>query len=204
MVEEALKSMQQHLDAIQYKHVYDQLSPQSYLHTTEWRLKFLRSELFDCKMAAERLVRFTEYMHQEYDLEVLERPLKLEDLETKTGLKRKEVMKSFKSGHSQLLPFRDRSGRIVHTTYLKGKSVDSDVRVGCIVLFYVFLCTTFTTGELICIHVLSAHLYQFKISQYLWLVASEDEETQKNGLVLVVWGFGEGIQSPDIVSKKSL
>jgi hypothetical protein len=39
--------------------------------------------------------------------------------------------------------------------------------------------------------------YQFKISQYLWLVASDDEETQKSGVVLVMWGFGEWIQSPD-------
>jgi hypothetical protein len=68
MIQRALKSMQQHLDVIEDKHVYDQLSQFSYLHTTEWRLKFLRSDLYDCKLAAERLVRFTEYMHQEYDL----------------------------------------------------------------------------------------------------------------------------------------
>jgi hypothetical protein len=76
MMKEALKSMQQHLNAIQGKQVYDQISPFSYLYTREWRLKFLRCELYDCKMAAERLVRFTEYMHQEYDLEMLERPLR--------------------------------------------------------------------------------------------------------------------------------
>jgi hypothetical protein len=130
MIEEALKSMQQHLDAIQDKQVYDQLSPSSYIHTKEWRLKFLRSELYDCKLAAERLVRFTEYMHQEYDFEVLERPLKLSDLETKCGSRGKEVMNCFKSGHTQLLPFRDRSGRRVLVSHLKGKSFDAEIRVG--------------------------------------------------------------------------
>jgi hypothetical protein len=130
MIEEALKSMQQNLDAIQDKQVYDQLSPSSYIHTKEWRLKFLRSELYDCKLAAERLVRFTEYMHQEYDFEVLERPLKLSDLETKCGSRGKEVMNCFKSGHTQLLPFRDRSGRRVLVSHLKGKSFDAEIRVG--------------------------------------------------------------------------
>jgi hypothetical protein len=69
--------MQQHLDVIQNKHVFDQLSSLSYLHTRRWRLKFLRCELYNCKLVAERLVRFTKYMHQEYDLEVLQRPSQL-------------------------------------------------------------------------------------------------------------------------------
>jgi hypothetical protein len=111
MVEEALRSVEQHLENIQHKPIYDQLSPFSYLHTREWRLKFLRCELFDSKKAAERLVRFTEYMVKEYDVEVLERPLRMTDLQTKTGKSSKEIMESFRSGHSQLFPFRDRSGR---------------------------------------------------------------------------------------------
>jgi hypothetical protein len=111
LVEKSLKSMQQHLDNMQRKPIYNQLSPFSYLHTREWRLRFLRCELFDCKKAAVRLVRFTEYMEREYDMEVLERPLRLSDLQTKSGERGKEVMDCFRSGHSQLFPFRDRSGR---------------------------------------------------------------------------------------------
>jgi hypothetical protein len=116
MVEEALKNMQKHLDSIRHKPIYNQLSPFSYLHTREWRLRFLRCELFDCKKAAERLVRFTEYMEGEYDMEVLERPLRLSDLQTKGGKRGKEIMDCFKSGHSQLFPFRDRSGRRIFVT----------------------------------------------------------------------------------------
>jgi hypothetical protein len=161
MIEEALKSMQQHLDAIRNKNVYDQLSSFSYLNTRRWRLKFLRCELFDCKMAAERLVRFTEYMSQEYDLEVLERPLRLSDLETKCGAIGKEVMNSFKSGHAQLLPFRDRSGRRVIAAHLKRRSFDAEIRVSFIVRFYVFfplLLFLLIVGDLTCMHVLF-HLY---------------------------------------------
>jgi hypothetical protein len=129
MIEEALTSMQQHLHAILDKHVHDQLSPNSYLFTREWRLKFLRCELFDCKKAAVRLVRFTEYMHEEYDLEVLERPLRLSDLETKYGPKGKEVLNCLKVGHTQLLPFRDKSGRRVIVAHFKAVNFDPEIRV---------------------------------------------------------------------------
>jgi hypothetical protein len=130
MVEEALKSMQQYLDNIQHKPIYDQLSPFSYLHTKEWNLRFLRCELFDCKKAAERLVRFTEYMEKEYDMEVLERPLRLLDLQTKNGNTGKEVMDCFRSGHSQQLPFRDRSGRrIFFTSANHTMKYRADIRV---------------------------------------------------------------------------
>jgi hypothetical protein len=116
MVGEALISMEQHLDNIQNKPIYDQLSPFSYLHTREWRLRFLRCDLFDSKKAAERLIRFTEYMESEYDMEVLERPLRLTDLQAKNGKSGKEIMNSLKSGHTQLFPFRDSSGRRIFVT----------------------------------------------------------------------------------------
>ena len=129
MVEEALQSMQHHLNAINPKSIYDKISPYSYIHTREFKLRFLRCELYDCKKAAERLVRFTEYMYEEYDMEVLERPLQLSDLETKTGPNGSEIMKSFKTGHSQFLPFRDRSGRLVLFSHSKALSFDVEMKV---------------------------------------------------------------------------
>jgi hypothetical protein len=130
MVEEALKSMQQYLDNIPHKAIYDRLSPFSYLHTSDWKLRFLRCELFNCKKAAERLVRFTEYMVKEYDIEVLERPLRLSDLQNKSGNSGKEVVESFRLGHSQLFPFRDRSGRrILVTSGDHSLKYKADIRV---------------------------------------------------------------------------
>jgi hypothetical protein len=116
MVEEALHCMQQCLDNIKHKPTYDHLSSTSYLHTREWKLRFLRCELFDCKKAAERLVRFTEYMVKECHSEALERPLRLSDLQNKHEEKGREVMDCFRSGHAQLFPFRDRSGRRIFCT----------------------------------------------------------------------------------------
>jgi hypothetical protein len=130
MVDEAIANMEQHLNNIQRKPIYDQLSPFSYLHTKEWKLRFLRCELFDSKKAAERLVRFTEYMEMEYDIEVLERPLTMTDLKTKNGKSGKEIMNSFRSGHTQLFPFRDRSGRRIFVTSANhGLKYKADVRV---------------------------------------------------------------------------
>jgi hypothetical protein len=40
-------------------------------------------------------------------------------------------------------------------------------------------------------------LYQYKIILYLWLVASEDTETQRNGIVVIIWGVGEGVPSSE-------
>jgi hypothetical protein len=68
-------------------------------------------------------------MYQEYDLDVLERPLQLSDLATKCGPRGKEVMSSFKSGYTQLLPFRDRSGRRVIVAHFKSISFDAEIRV---------------------------------------------------------------------------
>ncbi|KAG7344954.1 hypothetical protein IV203_032485 [Nitzschia inconspicua] len=113
MMESSLKYMQHYLDNIKHKPVYDQICPFSYVHSRDFRLSFLRCELYDPKKAAERLVRFTEYMAEEYDMEVLERPLQMSDLQTKSGKRGREVFDCFKSGHTQLLPFRDRSGRMI-------------------------------------------------------------------------------------------
>ena len=115
----ALHAMQHYLDAIFYKPIYNQVSASSYIHTSEFRLRFLRREFFNSQKAAERLVRFTEYMYQEYGMEVLERPLRLSDLATKFGAQGKEIMKLFKAGYAQLLPYRDRFGRRVLFTHTK-------------------------------------------------------------------------------------
>jgi hypothetical protein len=140
MVEGALKNMQEQLDSIRHKPIYNQLSPFSYLHTREWRLRFLRCELFDCIKAAERMVRFTEFMEKEYDMEVLERPLRLSDLQTKCGKRGKVVMDSFKSGHSQLFPFRDRSGRRIFITCVtEGFKYEAAIRVSRLARFGVFI-----------------------------------------------------------------
>jgi hypothetical protein len=186
MVDEALKNMQDHLDKMKHKPIYDQLSPFSYLHTKEWRLRFLRCDLFDCQKAAVRLVRFTDYMEKEYDIEVLERPLRLSDLQTKCGDKEKEIMDSFKSGHSQLFPFRDRSGRRIFVTCQNhALKYEASIRV-CNQYSTLTVMTVFEPTSLT-----SHNCTQYKTYQYQFLVASSDIETQRKGVVFVLWARGD-------------
>ena len=81
----------------------------TYVNTLDFRLRFLRAELFDAKKAAKRLVNFLEMVMELYDgnEELLRRPIGLNDL------KSKEEKDYLKLGNHQLLPFRDRSGRRV-------------------------------------------------------------------------------------------
>jgi hypothetical protein len=79
-------------------------APATYVNDPQFRLRFLRSELFDAKKAADRMVKFLDLLHDYYGLESLKRPIQLTDFS-------KEEMEVLKAGNHQLLPFRDRSGR---------------------------------------------------------------------------------------------
>lgn len=81
----------------------------TYVNTIEFRLRFLRADLFDAKKAATRLVKFLEMVMELYcgNDELLRRPIGLNDLKSKAE---KDYLKL---GNHQLLPFRDRSGRRV-------------------------------------------------------------------------------------------
>lgn len=129
MMNEALCTMQQVLDATPDKHIYDRISSSSYVHSTSFRLRFLRCELYNARKAAERFLRFIEYMEEFYDAEVLERPLQMSDLQKKTGRRSNEVMSCFRSGQIQLMPFRDRSGRRIMVTNTRTLSHEAVVRV---------------------------------------------------------------------------
>ena len=138
MVADAIQRMSQELDNIKYKPAYvrsqqwNSLSSSpgidctqsvysynkrtiaagthsTYVNTLDFRLRFLRAELFDAKKAAIRMVKFLEIVMELYDgnEELLRRPIGLVDL------KSKEEKNYIKLGNHQLLPFRDRSGRRV-------------------------------------------------------------------------------------------
>jgi hypothetical protein len=84
----------------------------NYVDTDDFRLRFLRCELFDVRKAARRLVNYLDLIAYglpfEKGLVVLQRPITLSDLnDAEQSILRK--------GHLQLLPFRDRSGRRILT-----------------------------------------------------------------------------------------
>eukprot|EP00532_Pseudo-nitzschia_australis_P007373 CAMPEP_0168177332 /NCGR_PEP_ID=MMETSP0139_2-20121125/8383_1 /TAXON_ID=44445 /ORGANISM="Pseudo-nitzschia australis, Strain 10249 10 AB" /LENGTH=480 /DNA_ID=CAMNT_0008096347 /DNA_START=194 /DNA_END=1636 /DNA_ORIENTATION=- len=77
-----------------------------YVNGRNFRLMFLRCELFDAKKAAIRLVKHLDFVLEIFDnkVELLTRPIRLEDLSPRS-------MKLLRTGCIQLVPVRDNSGR---------------------------------------------------------------------------------------------
>jgi hypothetical protein len=107
LLQNALQQMNFHLrHSVLHKPAFDlaQTFPKTYTNETEFRLKFLRAELFDAKKSAVRLVKFLELARELYGNQCLQRPVQLSDLGADGG-------EALRSGQWQLLPCRDRSGR---------------------------------------------------------------------------------------------
>jgi len=127
----------------------------------EFRLRFLRCELFDAKKAAKRMVQYLDliafHLPFENGLAVLHRPITLSDLsEAEQMLLRK--------GHLQLLPFRDRSGRRV-LTGVASLGIQFDPRKW------------------------------YKILLYFLFISSDDFESQRNGIVILLFPNAEIAQT---------
>lgn len=76
----------------------------TYVNSIDFRLRFLRCELFDPKKAAKRMTFFLEIVLDLFGTYALERSIRLSDFN-------KEELKFMRKGRFQWLPFRDRSGR---------------------------------------------------------------------------------------------
>jgi hypothetical protein len=87
-----------------YEHA-KRIDPQ-YVHSLEFRLMFLRSERFDVKPTASRLVRHFETKLELFGPESLAREIRYEDLY-------EGAVKSLEAGDMQLVPLRDRTGRAI-------------------------------------------------------------------------------------------
>ena len=79
--------------------------PCCYINTEEFRLMFLRCELFDIAKTALHIVEWLEYVVTLFGEYALERPITVQDFT-------KEELRCFRQGNLQLLPFRDFSGGI--------------------------------------------------------------------------------------------
>ena len=85
------------------------------IHDDDFRLRFLRCELFDVTKAATRYANYLNFVHELWGPIALQRPIRLADFTT-------SEMKLFRKGYFQILPFRDQSGRRV-IVVLGGMSV---------------------------------------------------------------------------------
>jgi hypothetical protein len=88
------------------KEAYMQAKAQNkeYVICHKLRLKFLRAEIFDARLAAGRMVRFFEEKKKLFGSDKLTKEIKLRDLE-------KEDQKLLDTGIGQIVPQRDRAGR---------------------------------------------------------------------------------------------
>ena len=81
------------------------LGRESYANDAEFKLRFLRCELFDVPAAALRLCEYLNQVRSLFGDVALQRELQLQKDFTR------EEIREFRKGYFQLLPFRDRSGR---------------------------------------------------------------------------------------------
>ena len=78
----------------------------SYIHKDDFKLRFLRCDLFDIAKAARRLVTYLDLLLEIFGEDALKRPPSIMDFT-------KDELKHFRKGMIQILPYRDRSGRRV-------------------------------------------------------------------------------------------
>jgi len=100
------------------------------LNNDDFRIRFLRCELFNAKEAARKFVNYLNFVRELWGPEiVLKRLIQCTDFT-------KSEMKLLRKGYFQVLPFRDRSGRRV-VTILGGLSPEIDPIERSKVLFYI-------------------------------------------------------------------
>ena len=109
-LEKSLVRLSEELDRIpneklsKASYLRSQLLPWTYVNSRDFRLRFLRSDLFDAKKAAHRIVMFLDIASELFGPDVLQRPIQMKDFP-------KGEEQLFRIGNVQVLPFRDRSGR---------------------------------------------------------------------------------------------
>jgi hypothetical protein len=80
------------------------LSRCCYINKKTFRLRFLRCELFNVRKAAERFIRYLDFVAKVYGDYALQRPIRMSDFSS-------EEMLFLREGKTQILPYVDRSGR---------------------------------------------------------------------------------------------
>ena len=110
LLSSSLERLAMELDLISYKKkvgFYEsQKFPNTYINDPGFRLRFLRSQLFDAREAAIRLLQYCDFVSELFGSCALERQVGLNNFSSQ---EKKWLMK----GYVQLMPYRDKSGRRV-------------------------------------------------------------------------------------------
>jgi len=109
-LEEALLRLSKELDNIpnhspsKAAYLKSQKLPQTYVNSNDFRLRFLRCDLFNAKMAATRMLVFLDLASDLFGADLLQRPVRITDLS-------RDGEKLCRDGYVQVLPYRDGAGR---------------------------------------------------------------------------------------------
>ena len=97
-------------------YLQSQKLPKTYVNGDDFRLRFLRCELFDVTKAARRIAKFLDFLLELFGDFALQRAIRLSDFD-------KEELRFIRMGYYQFMPFRDRSGRRI-VTFLQNEVHD--------------------------------------------------------------------------------
>lgn len=111
LIDESLHRMDFELDKIisssqNCQHAFEtaRCLPNTFVNDRDFRLKFLRAELFDPVKAADRMIVYMDYLLHLFGERALVEPLN-------SSFFNNEETAALREGYMQVLPFRDRSGR---------------------------------------------------------------------------------------------
>ena len=104
-----------------------------YVDAQSFWLQFLRAEYFDAPKAALRLCRFLAGKVEFFGTDCLARPITLDDFDP-------DDLEWLKSGIQQLLPSRDRSGRIVLGSFNMNPDFPQPVNIDTLVCIWFASC----------------------------------------------------------------
>lgn len=83
--------------------LYGKKNKPAYVNSEEFRLRFLRCELFDVHTAALRMTKYLNLVSELFGEYTLQRPIRISDFS-------KDELREFRKGRYQFLPYRDRAG----------------------------------------------------------------------------------------------
>ena len=155
---------------------------QNFVENRKFQLAFLRADRFDSKLAALRLVRHFEAKLELFGKSNLVKEVVQDDLE-------KDDMEVLYDGASQILPVRDRVGRIVFLWFSSAKhnSASDKAKVSPMTKETSFVKNSSPFwNELISKEI----VFQCRRMFYNGMFYSEEEETQKKGAIAVIYSIG--------------
>ena len=138
LLEKSLTKLEKKLKKVKNKSAYDEAKQMDseYVMDNDFRLKFLRADRFDSKQAALRLARHFQAKLELFGKEKLVSNITQDDLDTNS-------LCVLNYGYPQLLPLRDRAGRIVCVWFPGPKinvmSLEAKVRSLLIYCVFVFV-----------------------------------------------------------------